>query len=367
MFEDDYISTDGDQRLSTVDSIPAGGGKVTVLTPNDTSAHDPTFGPARTLASISGTVTNEVSTPSVPAADVTVDALDSSGTVAGTVVTDSSGDYKLDLSPGTYTVEPFGIKASPESRTVNLTATTTGIDFDSLPVGTIDLGGGLSFGMLSFPQSSFSGGNITGASRNVVKETDRTSAALEKATSIGRVFAAATVDVFVPHTTVTSAVLTLEDATIESFRVVGVQPLIDDLTIHDAKELFTQLSCVDAPASDRLAVIATALVCPLTSKQKADAQAALTADAQNVQDSRIGLGCTSGGPDRETRLACAAVGVLYVRAQAQLNADQMVLEDPPDSHFKTIAKPRPVHVAAPDARYAAFNPPDPRLGAAELG
>jgi hypothetical protein len=55
VFEDD-----GPNNTSTIDTVPAGGGAVTVLTPNDLTARNPTYGPAPNTAGISGTVTDDV-------------------------------------------------------------------------------------------------------------------------------------------------------------------------------------------------------------------------------------------------------------------------------------------------------------------
>ena len=366
VFEDDFLSADHSQRLSRIDSVSAGGGKVTVLTPGDTTAHNPTFGPARSSTTIRGTVTDETDSPPVPADGITVEATGTHG-IAARAITNQSGEYELELQPGTYTVAPVGGNPKPASRTVTVTRNTSGVDFIEEPVGRVDLGvPGLRFPISSFAfgssqTASGPSGKVGAPTFSLVKRTDDASPKLLRAAAEGTTFPVATLDEFAPGTTTTLNVITLEKVSIEADQTGGNPggPLFDIVTFVYATRSLTRISCPITHDTRRLATPAEVVACPLTGKQKADAQAAYDAalkDLENLNESQAGLGCTFGNPDRETRLACAAVALLRIQATAQRNAALKLLDDPPDRHFRKVAKPPAVHVGkVAGKRFQAFD------------
>ncbi len=61
-------------------------------------------------------------------------------------------------------------------------------------------------------------------------------------------------------------------------------------------------------------------------------------------------------PDREVRLACAAIALTRVYDDQQALEAKKILDDPPDRHFKQVAKPRAVHPKKiAGVRFKAFN------------
>ncbi len=368
VFEDQFLSADHSQRLSTIDTVPAGGGTASVLTPGDTTATDPAFGPARSSTAIRGAVTDETETPPIPAVGISVQATGPGG-VAAQAVTDANGSYELDLPPGTYTVAPVGGNPNPVSRTVTLTSNVSGVDFVEEPVGHVDLGvAGLSFPIESFSfgtsqvASSLSGTGKAGESTfSVTKRNDAASPKLFRAATEGTTFPVATLDEYAPGTTTTLNVITFQTMRVEEDQRSGEagQTPGDNVTFVYAAKSLTMISCRATHGTRRLARSAEALVCPLTGQQKANAQAAYDAALQSIADlneSQSGLGCKFGNPDRETRLACAAVSLLIIQAQAQRNAALKLLDDPPDPRFGNVAMLPAVHVGHVGGnRFAAFD------------
>ncbi len=97
VFEDDNLLN----NTSTIDSVPAGGGAITVLTPNDTTAHNPTFGPAQNTHKLTVTTLDD-QLNAIPDQNIQVVGVGQNTTVS----TGPAGTVTLDETPGSYTVEP---------------------------------------------------------------------------------------------------------------------------------------------------------------------------------------------------------------------------------------------------------------------
>jgi WD40-like Beta Propeller Repeat len=97
VFEDDNLLS----STSTIDSVPAGGGAVTVLTPNDTTARNPAFGPAQSTHKLTITTLDD-QLNAIPDENVQVVGVGQNTTVS----TGPAGTVTLDEAPGSYTVEP---------------------------------------------------------------------------------------------------------------------------------------------------------------------------------------------------------------------------------------------------------------------
>jgi hypothetical protein len=103
--------------------------------------------------------------------------------------------------------------------------------------------------------------------------------------------------------------------------------------------------CQPITPSLDVARAADALVCPLTEAQKDAALAAYQQyadEAASLRVSQEGLGCISH-VDREVVAACAAIGLTRAIVIGQEVEAKAILDDPPDPHFKQVAKPAPVH------------------------
>ncbi|HUB77021.1 MAG TPA: carboxypeptidase-like regulatory domain-containing protein, partial [Solirubrobacteraceae bacterium] len=100
-FEDDVLSSD--PAVSTIDTVPIGGGAVKDVTPTDTTAADPAFGPPAGNQTLSGTVTdaggNAVANVTVLITGVPPTTGSSSAT------TNASGQFSASLPAGQYLVE----------------------------------------------------------------------------------------------------------------------------------------------------------------------------------------------------------------------------------------------------------------------
>ena len=103
---------------TTIDSVPAGGGAVTVLTPNDTTATDPTFGPAAPGLSLQGIVTDKAGA-GLAGVRVLIAGKANDGTLVSTdETTNSSGQWSVTEPAGTYTVQPRGVPPSQPPKGV---------------------------------------------------------------------------------------------------------------------------------------------------------------------------------------------------------------------------------------------------------
>ena len=346
VFEDD-----GPNNTSTIDSVPAGGGAVTVLTANDLTARNPTYGPAPNTGGISGTVTDDVGDIPLPEGGVTVQATGSNGQVTS-AMTGANGQYNLSLVPGTYTVGPVGRTFMPASRKVTLTGFTSNVDFDDEPVGMVTLGAaGLSFGVATYslglaPGLHGSGSGPLQPGTVVTKPLDNTSAQIQKANADGELFPIAFLDVYQPGTTNIALTYQLKNAGVEQFLTLGGQPLTEEVTISAQSATTIMVpTCQAIPAIAGVARTADALVCPLTEAQKDAALAAYQQyadEAASLRVSQEGLGCISH-VDREVLAACAAIGLTRAIVIGQESEAKEILDDPPDPHFKKVAKPKQVH------------------------
>lgn len=323
-----------------------------MLTPNDLTARNPTYGAAPNTGGISGTVTDDVGDIPLFEGGVVVGATGSNGQVT-TATTGANGQYNLSLSPGTYTVAPEGRTFSPASRRVTLTGFTSNVDFDDEPVGIVTLGlEELSFGVASYTVGIPPGlnGPRPGPPEPgfiVTKPLDNTSSQIQRDNVDGELFPVAFLDGYQPGTTNVAFTYQLKDARIEqAVDLFGGQPLSEQVTVSATSPTTIMVpTCSPIPASADLAQAAQALVCPLTEAQKDAALAAYekySEDAANYQNSQSALGCFPHA-DREVLLACAAIGLLRAGAISQATEAKQILDDPPDRHFKQVAKPRPVH------------------------
>ena len=310
---------------------------------------------------ISGTVTDAVGDPSSPEGGVVVRATRSTGQQV-TAKTDATGNYKLSVSPGTYTVAPEGINPRPASKQVSLTTSVSGVDFSDEPIGLVTLGAGeLSFGVASaqIGITSRIGGSAATPGFVVSKPLDRVSPAILKDAGTGRRFPIAFLDLYQPGTTTIASTAELTDATIESATAVPGEPPGEIITVAArSQKLLAIPACQPSSASLDAVQADQALVCPLTEAQKAAALAAYqkySVAAADMKEAQNALGCFPH-PDREVRLACAAVALTRLYDDQQAQAAQKILDDPPDRHFTKVAKPRSVHpkkISSP--RFKAFN------------
>ena len=354
VFEDD-----GPGNASRIDTVPATGGIPTVLTPNDPTARNPTFGPPPNTGGISGTVVDDVGDVPLSEGGVVVQATASNGQTT-TATTDGNGQYKLSLPPATYTVTPLGHNFKPVSRQVTLTGFTSNVDFADEPIGVVTLGlEELSFGVataqVGIPGAM--GGLQTGIA--VTKPVDHSSAQLQQDASTSKLFPIAFLDLYQPGTTTIVATYQLTNARIGTISNVGGQPLSEFVSVGAGRATrITVPSCASIPPSVDLAQAAQALVCPLTEAQKAAALAAYqkySDEAANLKNSQDALGCFPHA-DREVALACAAIGVMRAYDLQQISEAKKILDDPPDPHFKKVAKPARVHPKKiSGSRFKAFN------------
>lgn len=308
-------------------------------------------------------MTDDVGDAPLAGGGVTVMATGSNGQVT-TSTTDENGQYRLSVAPGTYTVAPEGDTFVPASRKVTVTGFTSNVDFTQEPAGVVTLGlEELSFGVATYTIGIRSSTGPHGAATlpgfTVGKPIDRTSVTIQQDLVQGRLFPVGFLDLYQPGTTTIISTYQLTDARIEQFLNIGGQPLSESVTVVAKRATMIKVPMCQpiAPSAD-VARAADALVCPLTEAQKDAALAAYqkySDDAANLRNSQDALGCFPHA-DREVLLACAAIGLERAYDIQQETEAKTILDDPPDSHFKKVATPVPVHPAKiAGNRFRAFN------------
>ena len=100
----EIVFEDDGPEGSTIDSVKISGGPVTVLTPNDHTARNPTFAPTPATGKIEGSVIDAATQKGL--AHVAVQIAGAQQT--DTVFTNSSGTFSDELPPGSYTIAPQG-------------------------------------------------------------------------------------------------------------------------------------------------------------------------------------------------------------------------------------------------------------------